>query len=235
MKLAVFDIDGTLTVGDGLGTRCFFAAFDEVFGSGIVDRRLETYAESTDGGIVLEAAVRALGREPAQAELEDFKAAYLGRLEREIARASRAYRPVPGADRILPLLASQPGWHVAIATGNWRRAASLKLECARISRPPVAACSEDGTSRSEVLAAAVVSATVVAGGREFERVVYIGDQPWDLRAASRVGAAFLGIGSDARGRRLEQEGARVIENYLDAELVLSLLETAAASPAATVT
>lgn len=229
MKLAVFDIDGTLTLGDGLGTRCFFAAFDEVFGAGLVDRRLETYAESTDSGIAMEAAVRALGRALARTELECFKAAYLGRLEREIARAVRAYRPVPGAEVVLPLLASQPDWHVAIATGNWRRAASLKLECARIPTPLVAACSEDGMSRSEVLAAAVSLATVAEGGVTFERVVYVGDQPWDLQAARQQGAAFLGIGTDTRRHRLERQGARVIESYEDPDRFLSLLEKIVAS------
>jgi phosphoglycolate phosphatase-like HAD superfamily hydrolase len=229
MKLAVFDIDGTLTLGDGLGTRCFFGAFDEIFGAGIVDRRLETYTESTDTGIAMEAARRALGRAPAEAELERFKAAYLARLETEIARATRAYRPVAGADLVLGLLASRPDWHVAIATGNWRRAASLKLECARIAPPPVAACSEDGLSRSAVLGAAVTLASAARGGERFDRVVYVGDQPWDLAAARQQGAAFLGIGTDARRHRLEQQGARVVENYETPDHFLSLLEEIAAA------
>lgn len=228
MKLVIFDIDGTLTLGDGLGTRCFFAAFDEVFGKGIVDRRLDTYAESTDGGIAHEAALRALGRPPSQAELERFKAAYLGLLEREIVRRQRPYRAVPGADRVLPMLASHAGWHVAIATGNWRRAASLKLRCARLPSPGVTACSEDGASRSQVLAAAIAAATASLEGDVYERVVYVGDQPWDLRAARELGTAFLGIGSDARGHRLEQEGARVLSCYEDAERFLSLLEDVSA-------
>jgi phosphoglycolate phosphatase-like HAD superfamily hydrolase len=137
---------------------------------------------------------------------------------------------VPGADRALPLVAARPDWQVAIATGNWRRAASLKLECAGIPAPRVAACSEDGGSRSAVLAAAVMSATAAAGGVAFERVVYVGDQPWDLRAAREFGAAFLGIGTDARRQLLEQDGARVIGGYLDGDLFLSLLEDVVGAP-----
>lgn len=230
MKLAVFDIDGTLTLGDGLGTRCFFAAFDEVFGAGIVDRRLETYAESTDNGIATEAALRALGRAPSPSELEHFKGAYLESLEREITRAVRAYRPVAGADVVLGLLASRPDWHVAIATGNWRRAASLKLECARITPPPIAACSEDGHSRSAVLGAAVARAIAARGGESFDRVVYVGDQPWDLQAARQQGAAFLGIGTDNRRHRLEHEGARVVDSYEDTARFLSVLAEVCGEP-----
>lgn len=227
MKLAVFDIDGTLTLGDGLGTRCFFEAFGEVFGEGRVDARLDGYVESTDCGIAREAAAKALGRAAVEAEIGRFKAAYLAKLEAEIRRRAAAYRPVPGADRFLPMLATTPGWNVAIATGNWRRAAVLKLECAGIAAPPVAACSEDGDSRPAVLASAVRGAARASGGREFEAVVYVGDQPWDLRAAREFGAAFVGVASDERGRRLAEEGARVADSYVDAARFLALLEEAA--------
>jgi len=226
-KLAVFDIDGTLTLGDGLGTRCFFKAFDEVFGGGMADRRLATYAESTDGGIAREAAERALGRAATARELEAFKAAYLSRLEREILAHGSAYRPVPGAERFLPILASHQDWQVAIATGNWRRAAALKLDTARIPPPIVAACSEDGPTRAAVLAAAVASAATVAGIGTFESVVYVGDQTWDLAAALEIGAGFVGVGSHERGRHLAAAGARVVEGYLDPDTLLALLEEAA--------
>jgi phosphoglycolate phosphatase-like HAD superfamily hydrolase len=228
MKLAVFDIDGTLTLGDGAGTRCFFEAFGEVFGAGRVDARLDGYVESTDCGIAREAAARVLGRPAAGHEIDSFKSAYLAKLEAEVRRRARAYRPVPGADLFLPMLSGTPGWAVAIATGNWRRAAALKLDCARIAPPAVAACSEDGPARPAVLASAVRAASRAEGGVEFERVVYVGDQPWDLRAARELGAAFVGVASDERGRRLAAEGARVAESYADTARFLALLEEAAA-------
>ena len=84
--------------------------------------------------------------------------------------------------------------------------------------------SEDGFSRPEVLASAVRQATAAAHGEAFEKVVYVGDQPWDLRAAREVGVSFLGIGSDARRHHFEREGARVVGGYLDADLFLSALD-----------
>jgi phosphoglycolate phosphatase-like HAD superfamily hydrolase len=222
VKLAVFDIDGTLTLGDGLGTHCFFGAFDEMFGAAC-DRRLESYTESTDCGIAHEAVVRALGREPAAGELERFKAEYLARLEREISARESAYRPLPGAERILGVVAAENGWHAAIATGNWRRAAALKLACAGIAAPMVAACSEDGRTRPGVLAAAVDAAARRAGVSGFDRVVYVGDQPWDLRAAAEAGVAFLGVG--ARRALLQKQGARAVDHFDDTGAFLSLLES----------
>jgi phosphoglycolate phosphatase-like HAD superfamily hydrolase len=222
VKLAVFDIDGTLTLGDGLGTRCFFGAFDDVFGTAC-DRRLESYTESTDCGIAHEAALRALGRDPETGELDRFKLEYLARLEREISARQRAYRPLPGAQSILDVVAAEKGWAVAIATGNWRGAATLKLSSAGIAPPPVAACSEDGGTRCAVLTAAVRDSARIAGVSSFDRVVYVGDQPWDLRAAADCGAAFLGVG--ARRALLQKQGARAVDHFDDAGAFVSLLET----------
>ncbi|HEY2773360.1 MAG TPA: HAD family hydrolase [Candidatus Binatia bacterium] len=225
MKLAVFDIDGTLTLGDGLGTRCFFECFDAVFGAGFADRRLDSYVESTDCGIAREAARRALGRHCSDAEFVTFKAAYLESLEAEIGFRDRAYRPIDGADGLMQALASAGGWTVAIATGNWRRAAHLKLACARIEAPVLAAFSEDGTTRTEVLARAVAIATQRSGAA-FERIVYVGDQPWDLGAARDNGVAFVGVGSGERAARLQGHGATVIAGYRDTARFLSMLESA---------
>lgn len=226
MNLAVFDIDGTLTLGHGLGTRCFFFAFGEVFGEGLVDARLDGYAQSTDCGIAREAALRALGRPAGDHEIERFKVEYLARLEAEIAQRPSAYRPVVGADHFLAMLAARSGWSVAIATGNWRRAARLKLESAGIVPPAVAACSEDGNSRAGVLASAVRAASM-QNGSAFDRVVYVGDQLWDLQAAYACGAGFLGVGSQAQGRRLTDEGARVVASFADPEQAMAMLEAAA--------
>ncbi len=226
VKLVVFDIDGTLTLGDGLGTHCFFSAFEETFGAAGFERRLEGYAESTDAGIAIEAAERALGRAPEDHEIAAFRHAYLARLEREIRARRSAYRAVPGAAEVMGQVARR-GWSVALATGNWRRAASLKLESARIQPPPVAACAEEGVRRPDVLGAAIRLASGHYGSRGFERVVYVGDQPWDLAAASEVGAGFVGIGDGERAKGLRARGARVVDDYGDAGGFLDRLEEAA--------
>jgi phosphoglycolate phosphatase-like HAD superfamily hydrolase len=61
----------------------------------------------------------------------------------------------------------------------------------------------------------------------FDEVVYVGDQPWDLRAARELGIAFLGIGRDSRARRLEREGATVVSGYGEPDSFLKLLDTVA--------
>lgn len=228
-NLVVFDIDGTLTLGDGLGTRCFFAALEGVLGATGVDRRLEAYAESTDGGIAHEVARNLLGREATVAELDQVRSVYLASLTDAVAAAPRAYRPVAGADRILSATIATGEWSVAVATGNWRGAAHLKLRCAGIQAPDTLATAEDGTSRAQVLAVARARAAVRPGIDQ--RVVYVGDQPWDLRAARELGIGFLGIGQGERAKRLTQGGALVIGDYTDCASFLRLLaEVASATP-----
>ena len=227
MKLVIFDIDGTLTLGGGLGTGCFFSALEVAFGTCPIPRRLDAYRESTDAGISREALEIALQRAPSVSELDRHKQVYLHLLEREILRTPGAYRPVPGADRVVSLLLEGGEWMVALATGNWRRAAALKLANASIqlgeSELP-GGFSEDGDSRVSVLRAALERAGAERQGSDFDRVVDVGDQLWDLAAARAAGVDFVGIGSGEQGRVLENAGAAVIEDFGCFERFLVRLE-----------
>lgn len=226
VKLVVFDIDGTLTLGDGLGTRCFFSAFEVAFGTRAITPRLDAYRESTDAGIAREAFETALGRAPSDEEIDRHKQAYLRILEQEIARTARAYRPVPGADRAVSRLLDDGQWRVALATGNWRRAAALKLASASIplcEPQPTGGFAEDGDSRTTVLRAALARARAQVPAA-FERVVYVGDQLWDLAAARAAGVAFVGIASAGQRARLEAAGAAAIDDFASFDLFLASLE-----------
>ena len=91
----------------------------------------------------------------------------------------------------------------------------MKLDCAGLAQPAVAACSEDGDSRAAVLGAAIRLAATRAGVESFDAVVYVGDQPWDLEAALQAGAGFVGIDARAPEGHLRRIGARVVDDYLD--------------------
>lgn len=222
MKLVVFDIDGTLTLGDGLGTRCFFEAFETAFGSFGLSRRLDSYRESTDGGIAREVLETALRRAPTDEEMERVKEAYLQLLAQEIGRTPRAYRPVRGADRAVSTLLDAGEWTVSLATGNWRRAAGLKLASASIpigDPLPAGGFGEDGETRADVLRTALRRATEQSA-RTLERVVYVGDQMWDLAAARAAGVEFVGIATGGQRRALQDAGAPVLDDFDCVEVFL---------------
>jgi phosphoglycolate phosphatase-like HAD superfamily hydrolase len=157
--------------------------------------------------------------------LETFKRRYLSLLAEEISRKPNAYRPVAGAQVALRRLADDAGWMTAIATGNWRQAAALKLECAGVDiGPSPGAFSEDAETRVGVIEAAVARARACAPG-PIEHVVYVGDQLWDMTAAALAGVAFVGIGSN-RGDVLRAAGARVVRDYVVSGELVDALEEA---------
>ncbi len=217
MKLAIFDIDGTLTLGDRLGTRLFFRAFAEVYGLEEVDRRLSGYAHSTDSGIAREVLERAWRRDPLAGEIETVKSHYLDLLARALEKNPGAYRQVAGASAALTGVGSERGWKVALASGNWRRAGMMKLESAGIAAGDhVGAFAEDGLSRAEVVSMAVQRALREAGGRSFGKVVYIGDRNWDVETAVQLGIDFLGVASGGRRDELKDGGAcSLVSDYDD--------------------
>jgi phosphoglycolate phosphatase-like HAD superfamily hydrolase len=62
----------------------------------------------------------------------------------------------------------------------------------------------------------------------FEKVVYVGDGIWDVRAAKPLGIGFLGLATDTKARRLLEEGALcVLPDFSDLPRVGECLEVVA--------
>ncbi|NUQ35421.1 MAG: hypothetical protein HUU29_10835, partial [Planctomycetaceae bacterium] len=61
----------------------------------------------------------------------------------------------------------------------------------------------------------------------FDKVVYIGDGPWDVKACKRLNLPFLGVRDDGLHDSLKSRGAHnVITNYADHSHALEMLESA---------
>ena len=72
-------------------------------------------------------------------------------------------------------------------TGGMREVTAVKLALLQASGP--VATASDHTFREHLVLEAIYRA-----GEDFDRVVCVGDGPWDLRAAVATGSQFLGIG-----------------------------------------
>jgi len=66
MKLAIFDIDGTLIDSSALDTQCFLDAFDCEFGLKATAIDWSDYVHHTDRGLVYEFLNRAWSRAPSR-------------------------------------------------------------------------------------------------------------------------------------------------------------------------
>lgn len=212
MRLTVFDIDGTLTDSTEIDNACFVAAFDEVLGIGEINTDWGSYRYSTDSGIASDILEQHFG-EAAPEKLDRVRDAFVERLGRHL--DNNQLKPVPGALAAFGRLRNDGQTAVALATGAWSASARLKLRHAGVPIEGVAlASSDDAISRPHVIRTAVRRAA--ASGAAFERIVYVGDAVWDVRAAARLELPFVGVGSGKRAALLSDHGAsHVIADYTD--------------------
>ena len=127
---------------------------------------------------------------------------------------------VPGARALLRALREDARFELAIATGAWRRSATLKLAAAEIDIAGlVFASADDAVDRGEIVRKAMVQ---LAGG--VDRAIFVGDGLWDVATASRLGLGFLGIGSGERAAALRGAGVgSVLADFLDTPAVVEKL------------
>jgi phosphoglycolate phosphatase-like HAD superfamily hydrolase len=232
MNLAIFDIDGTLTESVAVDEVCFVRAFRDVLGIEQINTNWLEYAFQTDSGLTLEICRNRLGRDPSRAEINRLQARFAALLCAAVEGTGQPIREVPGAAALLHRLKPHARWRVAIATGGWSVSARLKLASAGL---PVDAfpwaSADDALDRVDILRIATGRAGQQYGPDAFEKVVYVGDGVWDVRAARALGIGFLGLAAGDRAGRLVEEGAScVLPDFSDPVRVGECLEAVARRP-----
>ena len=217
MRLAIFDIDGTLTETNSVDSSCFVQAMADAHSVVGMSTNWGAYEHTTDSFITGEILRERFGRPPDDEELSRFQTCFVRLLEEQRAKDGSLFAEIGGAAAALERLGREPGWAVAVASGCWRVSGLMKLRAAGLELGGApAAFAEDGLSREEILLAAVARAREVYGVESFERVVSMGDGLWDVRAARNLGFAFVGLARGARAKRLRRAGAsHVVEDFKD--------------------
>ena len=228
MKLAIFDIDGTLTNTNSVDNECFVKAFAEAHAITEIDTDWAAYPHTTDSGITLHIFQENFGRSPVGTELGKFKSCFVNLLVEQYESNSSSFAEIAGAAVALERLQQEPDWAVAIATGCWRESALLKLGAAKIEIDGIpAAYAEDGLSREEILEAAVSQSLERYRLGGFEKIVSVGDGLWDVRTARRLRFSFLGVGRGQSESMLLQAGAKhVIKDFTDYGRLVRFLDEA---------
>ncbi len=229
MNLAIFDIDGTLTESVAVDEVCFVQAFRDVLGIERINTNWLEYNFQTDSGLALEICRNHLGRDPGGAEISRLQSRFAELLCAAVEGDGKLVREIPGAAALLKLLVAHPRWRVAIATGGWSVSASFKLASAGL---PVDAfpwaSADDAFDRVDILRTAIRRAGQHYGQDAFEKVVYLGDGVWDVRAAKALGIGFLGLAAGNKAGPLVEEGAScVLPNLSDSVRVVECLEAVA--------
>ncbi len=196
MNLVMLDIDGTLTQSYDYDREIFGLAIAEVLGCPPINADLNGYVDKTSTGVTQEAIRRISGMDPKVEQIEEVKRNVLWRLEKMLKESPEIFSEVPGAARFLERLRKLDGVGIAIATGCWREEALFKLRASGLSASGIPmATSDDDRNRTRIMQIADEKARDFYACPGFERVVYVGDGPWDMQEAHSLGYRFIGIGS----------------------------------------
>ena len=196
MPVLLFDIDGTLYDGHGVGRLAIEATLAERFGRP-VDTSAVAFSGRTDPQIfraILSdtALVGHLDGDPADAiaeAMEAYRDDMLGRLPGHRATA------IPGATDAVRRFAAA-GVPVGLLTGNLEPIAHLKVEAVGLERAlfPFGAYGSDDESRDALPAVAAARASACLGRLvEARELVVIGDTPLDVACARAAGAVAVGV------------------------------------------
>jgi phosphoglycolate phosphatase-like HAD superfamily hydrolase len=198
MKVACFDIDGTLLHSHGAGRRAIQHAMVEVLGTaGPIDAF--RFDGRTDGEIVLRLA-EAAGVDTGGDAVARVLERYVLNLKGELASGSHHTLVYPGVHALLDALEARADCVLGLLTGNVVEGARLKLRSAGLdpARFRVGAFGTDHHVRAELPGFAQRRATAllgrpVAGGD----VIIIGDTPADMTCGQGIGARAIGVGTAA--------------------------------------
>jgi phosphoglycolate phosphatase-like HAD superfamily hydrolase len=233
--IILFDIDQTLLYSGGAGSLAMGRAFEQLYGIEDGFRSVE-FSGRTDWGILRD-AMRAHGLLDGlganggfRAEMARFQKAYYSLLPATLNEMTAQGRVMPGVPELLADLSKRDGVALGLATGNFRKAAFIKIEHFGIGGYlSDGGFGDDAEDRAVVVGKAIerVGSPFLAreGARGVKSVWVIGDTPLDVSAAHANGAKALGVatGSLSTGELLEAEADEAVEDLSDTDAIARLL------------
>ena len=193
MRLLLFDIDGTLLLSGGAGTRALSRTFQTLYGVGGDMKHIQVGGK-TDRQIVREI----LDNEGLELDsAEELLATYLGFLEQEI-EVSEGFHVLPGARELVQEVAQDPRFLVGVATGNVQEGARMKLDRAGLSSYfAFGGYGSDAEDRTELIQIAARRGTELIAPMPPEEIFVIGDTPRDISHGGRAGAKTVAVATGA--------------------------------------
>lgn len=227
MSLLLFDIDGTLLLSGGAGVRAMTRTFAMLFGVRDAFATADI-AGRTDTFILSRALLRA-GIADTPEQHERFRHAYIEVLQEEIHRPTTSRSGLmPGVQTLLDEVHRRERFQLALLTGNFERAAYIKLDHFGIAAFFAwGAFGEESREREELARVAARRAAERQVPRlARERTIVIGDTPHDVACAHSIGARCLAVATGNFSiNDLTAAGAdAVLADLSDTETVLDLLK-----------
>lgn len=217
--LLLFDVDGTLMITRGAGSRCILRACRKLFGEQF--EWGSVLAGRLDPQIFADLAGHNRIERPQQHH-DAYRDLYLSELEAELACIGDDIVVLPGIAALLDQLHERAQARgdvvLGLLTGNYGRAVELKLNAAGIDldRFPVRAFAEDGRTRADLVRVAMSRAASITGRPvPPSHVIVIGDTPRDIECARAHGCRAVSV---ATGRYTEDDLRRAGADLVLADL-----------------
>lgn len=225
MKLVLFDIDGTLLLGQGAGARAMERAGRGLHGESFSLSGID-FGGALDPWIYAQ-AVAAAAVAAAEHAHDLFHEAYLIELARELARPEGKPALLPGVTQALERLGAHTAVTLGLVTGNYTRAAAMKLRAVGIDPEQfhVGAFGDDAPTRPELVRLALERWAARGAKASGDAVVVIGDTPRDVDCAQRNGCRCVAVATGRHSAEaLAAAGADVVlRDLTDLAPVLELL------------
>ena len=215
LQLVLFDIDGTLLDGHGIGRASTCRALLEHFGTA---GRLDTHSfgGKTDWGTLCEIL------DLSEAEIGRHMPAYERCVERHMRDLLAEFEivPLPGALQTVHALRAQPDCITGIVTGNTAATTPLKLETGGFDPAwfPVCAYGSEAADRNKLPALALERAMAHSGQAIApQQVTVVGDTPADVACARALGARAVAVttGFSSRGDLLAAQPDHLLDRLSD--------------------
>lgn len=192
MKLLLFDIDGTILLTNGAGSRAANRAFEKIYGLKDAMGGINA-AGKTDPLILSEMFMKSLSRKYTQEEAQVLYPEYVKYLEEEIVKSQIDI--MPGIPALLEKLSERKDIILGIATGNIEHGAWIKLRQTGLHiHFGFGGFGSDSESREGLIRKAVERAKSHLNRKEnFDKVFVIGDTPYDIIHGRAAGAVTVAV------------------------------------------
>ena len=189
MKAFLFDLDGTLTQTFYGSDTSFLKAISRQLD---VDPNYAYWKDCphlTDEYVLHFMFRQVLGRDANAKERAQMQHDFLQELQAKQQADPAFFEEIPGALNFTQQLMNQQ-ITIGVATGGWQHVARYKLDLAGFSADIPLIGSDQYPTKKEFLQALK---TEVCADLAPHDCIYIGDSPYDLRAAHELGMQFIGI------------------------------------------
>jgi phosphoglycolate phosphatase len=223
--VVLFDVDGTLILSGGAGSRAMNEAFEEVFQVPGAFAGIPMYGR-TDRWLLEEAMARH-GLAAEDGLVERFRDRYFARLLEKISEPGSGKGPMPGVRELLDALSSRGDVFLGLLTGNYERSARIKLEHFDLWRYfRCGAFGDEARDRHALFRQAMARAAACgAPPIPAAKVLVVGDTVLDVACAAAAGARSVAVAtgpSDAD--TLRRSGADIVfQDLRDTAAFLALL------------